>query len=527
MKHFIFIFILSLMVIDFTQANNIVVSDVYISSQNNTLKAKWINFNITWDNSWYVNSGPNNWDAAWVFVKYRRKTDNTWHHATLNYVDGTGSGDGHTEPFNSNISSSNDTGNGGAHGVFIHRTDLGQGSVSYIGVSLRWNYGVDGLANGDNVELCVMGIEMVYVPQSSFYVGTGSLDPLELGAFTTYHDPYIFGHPYFISSEAAIPVGTFDGYLHYSVPPSLPAGSCGDRQGPIPASFPKGYNAFYCMKYEITQAQYVAFLNKLSILEQTFRTVDIVSIAGSSVMTTGYTFRNSIEIVSPVSGYTSAVLGCNLDDDGNFDEANDGQSIACNLLQWADIAAYLDWAALRPMTELEYEKACRGNIRPVPLEFAWGTSTVTGATSISNSGSNNESAQPSANCIYDYLADLQGPVRAGCFAKGTTTRSQSGASYYGVMDLSGNVAELTITVGNSEGRSFNGILGDGVINEEGQANQTNWPNKITALGSGSRGGNWTDTVDNLRLSNRSSAIQSVNFRGFGSGGRGVRKAPQL
>jgi formylglycine-generating enzyme required for sulfatase activity len=526
MKHFIFIFILSLMVIDFTQANNIVVSDVYISSQNNTLKAKWINFNITWDNSWYVNSGPNNWDAAWVFVKYRRKTDNTWHHATLNYVDGTGSTDGHTEPFNSNISSSNDTGNGGAHGVFIHRTDLGQGSVSYIGVSLRWNYGVDGLANGDNVELCVMGIEMVYVPQSSFYLGDVYNGYTEAEFHSGNLTPY--PHPYTVSSEAAISVGLTDPDLYYySTFPIL----SGDMSGPIPANFPKGYNAFYCMKYEITQAQYVAFINKLNVYAQARRTTAPYSPAGTNAMsTTGITWRNGIDVVSPLTGgFTPAVFACNLDDDAIYDESNDGQSVACNFLKWADIAAYLDWAALRPMTELEFEKACRGKYAISGAEFAWGSITaITAATSLTNSGSNNEVAQSGANCAHNnFTGTFLGPVRSGCFANATTTREQSGASYYGIMELSGNVLEQVITLGNPEGRAFTGAVGDGVTDVNGEANQPNWPDKTTALGSGLRGGHWNSTLDYLRVGDRTFAADKITTRSEIAGGRGVRKAPQL
>ncbi|MFZ1558435.1 MAG: hypothetical protein WAT37_00850, partial [Saprospiraceae bacterium] len=206
-KHFSNILALCLATIA-AHANNITISNVSIMGQNNSQKFKLVQFDITWDNSWRVDYGPNNWDAAWVFVKYRRKSDNTWHHATLHYVDGTGSGDGHTEPANCNISSSNDTGSGGAHGVFIHRTDLGQGTVTYTGARLRWNYGVDGLGDVDNVELSVMGIEMVYVPQGSFYIGSGGI---EFGAFYTH--PTI-SNPYQITSEAAITVGTTAGNLY-------------------------------------------------------------------------------------------------------------------------------------------------------------------------------------------------------------------------------------------------------------------------------------------------------------------------
>ena len=126
-------------------ANNVAVSNVSITGKNNVLDFTLVQFDISWDNSWRTSAGPSNWDAAWVFVKYRLKNQTTWNHATLNWVDGTGSGDGHTEPANSNIASSNDNGSGGAYGVFIHRSaDMAQGSVSYSVVQLRWNYGVDG-----------------------------------------------------------------------------------------------------------------------------------------------------------------------------------------------------------------------------------------------------------------------------------------------------------------------------------------------------------------------------------------------
>src|SRR5205814_1580703 len=58
-------------------------------------------------------------------------------------------------------------------------------------------------------------------------------------------------------------------------------------------------------------------------------------------------------------------------------------SRACNYLQWEDETAYLDWAALRPLTELEYEKVCRGTNPPVGFEGAWGTSYGTKGIAIS------------------------------------------------------------------------------------------------------------------------------------------------
>ena len=511
------------MALQSARANNIAVSNVSITGKNEAQNFQKVKFDISWDNSWYINGGPNNWDAAWVFVKYRLKTENTWNHASLHYVDGTGSGDGHTEPSNCNISSSNDTGTGEAHGAFIHRTDLGQGTVSYTGVQLRWDYGYDGIGDGDSVEVCVMAIEMVYVPQGSFYVGSGNSGDgtggTEYGAFYTHPTTT---NPYQITSEAAITVGTTTGNLYYSGT----IGTSGDQSGPIPASFPKGYSAFYCMKYEITQSQYVAFLNKLTYTQQATRTaVAPTSASGTVAMTTGTLYRNGIDIMTPgVASSTPAVYACNLDNDATYDEANDGQSIACNWLSWADVAAYLDWAALSPMTELQYEKAGRGNKVPVANEYAWGSTIITLATSITNAGANNEIAQAGANACYNFASGVQGPMRSGNFAQAATTRVQSGASYYGIMEFSGNLYERPITIGNPTGRTYTGIKGNGNIDGSGNANESSWPD-ITALGVGFRGGAWDNIALSLLLSDRSVAAVTNGARIFDYGGRGSRLAP--
>ena len=44
----------------------------------------------------------------------------------------------------------------------------------------------------------------------------------------------------------------------------------------------------------------------------------------------------------------------------------------CIFLGSSDRFSYATWAGLRPMSELEYDKACRGPLHPVPLEEVWG-----------------------------------------------------------------------------------------------------------------------------------------------------------
>ncbi len=202
-----------------------------------------------------------------------------------------------------------------------------------------------------------------------------------------------------------------------------------------------------------------------------------------------------------------------------------------NYMSWADLTALLDWSGLRPMSELEFEKAGRGSrgvsspIAAVSGEYAWGSTSITGATSITNSGTSNERGQSGSNIAYNNNGNVQGPLRVGSFAAGVNTRVASGAGFYGVMELSGNVWERAVTVGNSTGRAYEGRYhGDGVLDTNGNSNTTNWPG-TNAVGAGFRGGAWSSGASYARLSDRGLAAYTVTFRNNNRGGRGVRSAP--
>lgn len=476
-------------------ANNIAVSNIHLTGQNKTNHFTLVQFDISWDNSWRVSSGPSNWDAAWVFVKYRVKTQTDWHHATLNYTDGTGSGDGHTEPSGSNIASSDDNGAGGAYGVFIYANADEAGSVSYSGAKLRWNYGTDGLGDDDSVEVCVYAVEMVYVPQGSFYVGDGTTTTIR-GQF----ESGTSGAALQITSEGELTLGggSAGSLGNNNTSGEYTADDFNDATSKtLYTAFPKGYDAFYCMKYEISQAQYTAFLNKLTTTQD------------------GNRFPNQN------GNYRHAITG------SAGARTTSNPYVACNYLTWADVAAYLDWAALRPMTELEYEKACRGTLSPVADEYAWGSTSVTGATGISNDGQTNETASNAgANSVYNISGGVQGPMRVGCLGQSVNTRQGVGATYYGIMEMSGNLWERAVTVGNTTGRAFTGANGDGVLDANGDANTTNWPG-TTATGAGFRGGDWAHNASYLRVSDRIDAAYTISVRYSNYGGRGVRQAPAL
>ena len=90
------------------------------------------------------------------------------------------------------------------------------------------------------------------------------------------------------------------------------------------------------------------------------------------------------------------------------------------------------------------------------------------------------------------------------------------------MDLSGNLWERPVTVGNSTGRSFEGRYhGNGALDSSGNPNVSTWPG-TAATGSGLRGGDWDNVSTRARLSNRDAATGTNSSRLDNFGGRGVR-----
>jgi hypothetical protein len=128
----------------------------------------------------------------------------------------------------------------------------------------------------------------------------------------------------------------------------------------------------------------------------------------------------------------------------------------------------------------------------------------------------------------NWSGGVSGPLRKGCFAAlnyGQASRVNAGASYYGVMELGGNVTERCVAVTSSAGRSFTGIHGNGAVDSNGRADVTNWPSSTTAAGSGFRGGSWSANSSEARTSDRSRADTVDTTRDSAYGGRGARTAP--
>ena len=137
-------------------------------------------------------------------------------------------------------------------------------------------------------------------------------------------------------------------------------------------------------------------------------------------------------------------------------------------------------------------------------------------------------------------------MRVGAFASGGTTRAQAGASYYGIMELSGNLLEVTVSLGAKAGRSYTGLHGNGNLFRDGSADVDYWPgingnnsptvaNSNTtfagvtgvtmAAGSGRRGGCYANFAWYAPVSERNLSNLNWDGRDRNGGFRGVRSAP--
>lgn len=487
-------------------ANNIRVENVDIRNQDMQEHTMLVEFDLSWENSWH---NELNHDAAWVFVKFRAPGSNHWQHAYL-----SGDNADHRAPGGGvEVGTSGRGATTNAVGAFISSAKNQTGTVGYARARLTWNYGASGYAwsAGEEIDVSVHAIEMVYVAEGSFYVGSGGT---ESGSFTEGGWGSGATTPFLIDSEAEIAIGPETGKLWGT---SQSGASTIGGTGPLPAAFPKGYGAFYSMKYAITQGQYVEFLNLLGYGQQDNR---VDGSPDAAVGTYSHaTERHAIHIaVSGASPDTPAVY------------ATDNPYVACNWLSYMDGAAYAQWAGLRPMSELEYEKACRGPAQPVPNEYAWGTISISstgGEVNYSDLGEATESVSK-GNAIYSGSSP-GGPARVGIFATATSTREEAGASYWGVMELSGNLWKRPTSVGHATGRLFEGTHGDGTLNVAGHATRSDWPGysggAVTGVdGAGLRGGAWNQG-GNARASDRDNAASVSAARSRNGGGRAVRSVP--
>ncbi len=475
-----------------------------------------VGFDVGWNDSF---RDSENWDAAWLFIKYRIEKG-AWQHATLSTrpQDATVGDDGGI-PATFHLSSD-------GLGAFVYRATPGTGRIDWKDLRLRWNYADDGVPDGSEVDVRVFALEMVYIPGGVFAVGDG--EPVDVRGHLHGLMP---GLPFMVTNEDPLTlggqvIGRVSNNNGYGMDASFADDFDENSPVTVPARYPKGSTPFFVMKYELTQGSYAAFLNTLTD-EQVQARNPVATVAAVRPGIQRYTVTS----VAPFS----AAIG----------------DRPIHYLAWMDAAAFADWAALRPMTELEFEKAARGPIPPQSGEYAWGTNHIAEkryalthaempGERVANPGirTGNASYASTTGGPEWCWSCLRGPLAAGAFRSDSATREESGASYYGVLHLSGNLVERTVTIGNAAGRRFDGQHGDGRLNAAGRAagpEVSRWPGSsntgaasqiVGAVGSGFRGGSWASPARNLRISDREFAATPDNSRQPTFGYRFVRTAPQ-
>jgi hypothetical protein len=253
-----------------------------------------VTLDLAWDNSWRtkweepaeknVTGKPlklESWDAAWVFIKFRKPGDRDEEHATLSTDTAQ-----HVKPAGAalDVGLSDDGGKG--TGVFVYRAAVGAGANAFNGLKLRWLHGADKVTDPSQVKINAYAIPMVYIPK-----------------------------------------------------------------GPFKSKSP--------WKYPISQGQYAGFLN---------------SVASDLKATTYNAQRYGSMAMENVRRYSPSLYNFNgytITTDASGAYVADVPDRACNFLSLFDIQSYMGWSGLRPLTSLEYEKACRGPREVAREEDAW------------------------------------------------------------------------------------------------------------------------------------------------------------
>lgn len=496
-------------------ANNLNISNVHLGARDLSAKTVTVIFDIAWDNSW---RNKINHDAAWLTVRMAdaQSASGVKRLCKLSASGISPSGFSAGTDQNAEVYVPADK-----TGVFIRpAAHQDAGAFSSKNVRLVADYSSGGFSESASIAVNIVGIEMVLVPEGDFYAGDFAQAQASLKQGAADNTPWL------VNSRGPIPVtGTNSGGYYYTSAGHSSEFVTGSSFN-VPLGFPNGFAAFYAMKYEITEGLWVEFINSLPAAERIAR--DLTD--ASHKNTDAVLYRNTIAC-------SGAPLVC----------STQRPFRAASFLTWKDLCAFLDWAALRPLTELEFEKAARGPSTPLAGELAWGTTAIASLTQLSGIVEDGQETVVTAGANANFgdqvlsggdaasgEAFQKGPVRSGIFSTNISTRVSSGAGYFGIMELSGDLKEWAVTLGNAQGLAFTGKNGDGYLTStagvEGSADVENWPGMdvnatkgvVSSLGAGLRGGSWQDASARLQVSDRSEAALTDENAGPAYGGRGAR-----
>ncbi len=470
-------FFLFLLLVAATQlkANNMLVKNVTTTGDNAANKTIQVQFDMSWDNSW---RDAINWDAAWVFMKFKN-ANGLWQHVQLNtsgFANGTGTAN--------TIQVGSDK-----VGAFVYRSAIGTGTFASTSMQLQWNYGLSGLTSVTGLEVRVFAVEMVYVPQGDFtvkkylqisyiqhcydpngYQNQDNYNCTQYSSGGNSFNPLLSEGSAVINSRLSPSIWTNDNQYSWSGSWIKIKGNSGidyNNDGVVENSnYPIGFSPFYCYKYEMSEQQYADFLNTLTTSQITG-----LRIGGSNIsISNGQYITSTPDKIDHIPGFKFYYEGSGMTEQTVVDYLNyslsstqiateglagsnifisNGQyysstpNNACGNGNAFRMLSYADWSGLRPISFLEFQKACNGPFMP------------------------------------------------------TNLYSQPGGSYYGIKDLLDNLSEPCVRMFY---KSFTNSNGNGIIgtNAEPNLNLWNYDETTTSSMIGYIGSVWSNTYPSNR-----------------------------
>ncbi len=410
----------------FSNANNMLVQNVTTLNDNPSNKTIQVQFDLSWDNSWRDSI---NWDAAWIFLKFK-DANGLWQHAKLN-VNGfqNGSGTSNTVQVTSD-----------KVGAWVYRNSLGSGTFNSTNMQLQWNYGLSGLTKVTGLEVRVFAVEMVYVPEGGFMTSSnfwaGNMNDLSFfHGYSKSSSLLVKNEGYLVLNERLSPttkvsiIGRHENfYDSVSLRIKANTGIDTNNDGIIDnTTYPTGFKSFYIYKYELTEQQYADFLNTL-----TSNQISFIGVAGANISLSNNQYFTSTPNKS------------------------------CGNSNPTRLFAFADWSGLRPMSFWELHKAHNGN-QGYSQNISYLKQLYQDGYSVYYTGLINVASADGSKLTSNYSLR---------FTKWST-------SNFGITELVGNAIEPVMAASDF---SFTSTNGDGVIQLEDIYNngdkmlKTNWNN---------------------------------------------------